>query len=126
MNSRTSAPVHRGKRASLARANARIRRLVLEAHALVDEAHARPLPPGTPPITCTAGCSHAATGCCSTVVLIEMAEAELIVERNRELVEQLLPALIEADRRIRAEVPDYTDWLNPAGMRPENEREVAG
>jgi Fe-S-cluster containining protein len=91
------------KRPSLERANARIRQVVGSVHALVDAEHERPEKQHAG-VQCREGCAHAATGCCSTIVLIELAEAEYIVDRNREHVERTLPALLEADERIRSRI----------------------
>lgn len=85
------------KAESKARANARIRRLLLDVHAKVDELNARPLPLV---VTCSAGCGHARTGCCSLFTTLDFHEAALIVDRNAEAVERALPRLLEAERKL--------------------------
>lgn len=87
------------KRESLARANARIRRLIAETHAEVDAHHARP-DLQHPGVTCRPGCASAAKGCCSTLVIALHFEADYIVARHLELVRSKRAALAEQSRRI--------------------------
>lgn len=87
------------KRLSLARGNARLRQLVGFVHAQVDAAHASPERQHAG-VRCTEGCACAPAGCCGLLTLVEDVEAQYIVDRNPETVRRVLPALLEADRRI--------------------------
>ena len=111
-----------GKRESVARANARIRRLVVEVRALVDAHHAKPVPPEYPPISCTEGCAHAATGCCSLITLLEQSEAEFILDRNLATVERLLPRIVDVSERLAA---SGIDAAEVAQMFGDKDREQA-
>lgn len=106
------------KAESKARANARIRKLLLDVHAKIDELNAGPIPRAH--VTCSAGCGHARTGCCSLFTTLDFHEAALIVDRNAEAVERALPRLLEAERRIAAAgitVEAFDMRLDAAGLR---------
>ncbi len=92
------------KRPSAERANARLRQLVGYVHARVDAEHAKPEKRGPPFETCTTGCASARRGCCSTIVIVGLAEAEYLVARQPAAVAAALPALREAHRRIRERI----------------------
>jgi Fe-S-cluster containining protein len=116
--------VPKGKRESVGKANARIRKLVRGLHDLLDTHHARP-DLQHEGITCTDGCSHARTGCCSLLTTVDIVEAEYIVDRNREAVERALPRLLEAGRKLEAAgitTPMFDAMItNPNGRDVERE-----
>lgn len=110
----------KAKRESLGKANARMRRLVGELHAVVDAHHEKPTQ-RHPGVTCAAACGHARTGCCSILTTVDLAEAEYIVARNRETVERALPRLLEAEAKLDA--AGLTDRMFEA-MLNEDDREL--
>lgn len=106
------------KAESKARANARMRKLLLDVQAKVDELNAGPIPRAH--VTCSAGCGHARTGCCSLFTTLDFHEAALIVDRNAEAVERALPRLLEAERKIAEAgitVEAFDMTLSAAGLR---------
>lgn len=87
---------------STARANAKLRLYLQSLHGYVDEVHREPKRQHAG-IQCRPGCTSAAAGCCSLLVLIERTEAEFIVDRNPEAVAAALPKLVEHVRRMDAD-----------------------
>lgn len=76
-----------------------MRQLVAYVHARVDQEHAKP-EKRHPDEQCTDGCASARRGCCSTIVLVGLVEAEYLAARQPAAVAAALPALREAHRRI--------------------------
>jgi Fe-S-cluster containining protein len=97
--------------AARARANAALRQL----HVDVDKRHEEPFAVDgkVVPTSCTRGCS----ACCRQVVLIELLEAEYIIERHRSTVVRALPVLREHAR--------LADAMPGGWQTPEDERIAA-
>jgi Fe-S-cluster containining protein len=89
------------KKKSLARANGRIRQLVMFMHQQVDREHDKPqkqISPGGMTVQCTDGCAHAPTGCCSLLTLVEQSEADYIASRNPEALARAAPRLVANEK----------------------------
>ena len=87
------------KKPSLARANAQLRVAIRQLHETIDAHQASDHDFGR--ISCRKGC----TGCCRQLVLAELSEAEYILARNPEVVERVLPKLVE-HAQFAAQLPD--------------------
>jgi Fe-S-cluster containining protein len=92
-----------------ARARVHLQQYLGELIARVDAAHAKvdaSAEAARHHVQCTEGCTHAMTGCCSLLVIVELAEAEYIVSRNRDAVARALPVLLEQHIRLTSELGD--------------------